>query len=188
MDQGSRSLLVVLPRPRTAPSSIVTPGPTVELAATQDPSFKVIGLTIRSKVGEVQSWLPVQRYAPCDTQALDPIVTLAKLSIHTRSPIQESLPTLKRHGNFIFTFGFITTRWPISAPNSESSTRLCHDPGIHDATSRVDSINQVISINIERPRLHSELSNVSSRILLSSITKNLLFCLCKRFRIYPQSY
>jgi hypothetical protein len=56
-----------------------------------------------------------------------PIVTIARLSIQTPSPIHEWLPIVKNHGYLICTLGLITILDPTVAPNKSSIINLKKD-------------------------------------------------------------
>lgn len=132
------------------------------MAATQTQSSITILRVSRSKVGEVQSWLPVHRYAPWDKQQSLPMRTGAKLSIQTSSPIHELSPTTSRQGNFTRRPGLMTTLLPISAPNSRSSHRRWALPGSQERTSKADTRIHSVSVKALRPRLNWELRKFPS--------------------------
>lgn len=129
ISNAGMSLVTTLPAAATACSPRVTPGQTTACAPTHDPSRSTIGLTISLNAGSLQSWLPVQRYAPCDTQQFDPIEISLTSSSHALSPIQECSPICKRHGNFTRVPGLMTTPWPMRAPNSRSIPTRQREPG-----------------------------------------------------------
>ena len=97
---GAASCNSTAPRIRTASLPTVTPGETLANAPTHAPSSIVIGFKTRPIPGSDQSWLPVQRYAPCEMTALAPILTFTKLSSQTRSPIQALSPISRCQGYF----------------------------------------------------------------------------------------
>src|SRR5262249_36057448 len=154
-----RSRVATDPRAKTAPSPTRTPGPIVVLAQIQALSSMTIGLVTRSKVCRDQLWLPVHRYAPCETQQCDPIETWSRLSIQTSSPIQLNGPIARRQGNFTLTCGFITTLRPISAPNARKIETRILDPGSPDSTKRrLHRYHNASTIRF-RPRSNPLLSN-----------------------------
>ena len=82
-------LVTTLPAAAIPQCSIFTPGQMTARAPTHEPSSSVIGSTRSPKDLSDQSWLPVQRYEPCEIQTFLPMVTVTRLSIQTSSPIQE---------------------------------------------------------------------------------------------------
>src|SRR5277367_4641228 len=93
-----------------------------------------------------------------------PILTGARLSIHTSSPIHECAPTWSFQGNLIRTQGLITTPLAIWEPKA-LSMRIRHpDPGNHDRTNRASTTNHANSRSFDRPRSKPRALNRSSRI------------------------
>ena len=114
---GGTSRLTTLPALTSEFEPISTPGKTMAPAAIQHPDRIVIGRVTSGKLLSRKLCEPVQRYARCEMQTFDSIVTWARLRIPTSSPIQTWSPARSRQGNEIFTLERITTFRPIVAPN-----------------------------------------------------------------------
>ena len=98
-----------------------TPGAMNAPAATQLPSWIVMGLVTRVKAGDEKSWEPVQRNARWEMQQFDSMATGARVRMTTSSPIQTWSPAEKRHGKVILTWERMTTPLPTLAPKSRNS-------------------------------------------------------------------
>lgn len=92
-----------------------------------------------------------------------PIVTGARLSIHTSSPIHECAPTWSFQGNLIRTQGLITTPLPIREPKA-LRMRIRHpDPGNQDRMNRASTTNHANSSSFDLPRSNPRALNRSSQ-------------------------
>lgn len=74
-----------------------------------------------------------KQHAPCEMQTLLPMLTLSRLSIQTSSPIQQSSPISNFHGNFTVTSFFMTSPFPIFAPNRRNREIFIPINGFHEA-------------------------------------------------------
>ena len=96
----------------------------------------------------------VRSSAPCDMHTLLPITTLSRLSIQHASPSQQWSPMVRFHGDLMMTLFFITSPFPIFAPNMRSNAILIPINGFHEAlTIKAFTSNsrqlQVLQISIQ---------------------------------------
>src|ERR1035437_456635 len=101
-----------------------------------------------------------------------PIVTFARLSIHTSSPIQERSPSERSQGYLTRTQGLMTTESPMRAPKIRSRMTLTRDEGntLERSTGRPRK-NQSACVTVDRPAWYQELSNVERSGLINGFRR-----------------